>query len=370
MTDPRQEQLARVLVDYSLEVGPKTRLLISVAGPAEDLALAVYRLALRRGALANVYRAVPGAQEILLKAGSDRQLGFLPPEQLCQAREYNAHLMLRAPENTRELSGCDPKKQKLQGLSRKPWVRLFYGREKAGRLRWSLTYPPTQALAMEADMSLTEFEDFYYRACLCEERDPVAAWRAVARRQERLARFLSKKKEVRVIGPDTDLTVGVAGRKFVNCKGDRNMPDGEVFTSPVENATEGRVRFSFPAVYGGREVDDVRLVFRAGKVVEASAAKNQAYLHEMLDTDQGARRLGEFAVGVNYGIDRFTKSILFDEKIGGTVHMAVGMAFPAAGGRNQSSIHWDMICDLRRGGRILADGEVIQENGRFRRGLL
>jgi aminopeptidase len=370
MTDPRQEKLARVLVDYSLEIGPKSRLLISVNGPAEGLARAVYRLALRRGALVNVVAGVPGLAEVLLKEGSDRQIGFLPPEALCQAREYNAHLMLRAPENTRELSSCDPQKQKLQGLSRKPWVRLFYGREKAGQLAWCLTYPPTQALAMEADLSLTEFEDFYYRACLCEARDPVAAWRAVARRQEKLARFLSKQKVIRVVGPDTDLTVGVAGRKFVNCKGDRNMPDGEVFTSPVENATEGRVRFSFPAVYGGREVDDVRLVFRAGKVVEATAAKNEAFLHQMLDTDAGSRRLGELAVGVNYGIDRFTKSILFDEKIGGTVHMAVGLAFPAAGGRNQSAIHWDMICDLRRGGRVLVDGRVIQEQGRFRKGLL
>ncbi len=370
MSDPRQEKLARVLVDYSLEIGPKSRLLVSVNGRAEDLAREVYRLALRRGALVNVVQAVPGTQEILLKEGSDRQLGFLPPETLCQAREYDAHLMLRAPENTRELSGCDPKRQKLLGLARKPWVRLFYGREEAGRLAWCLTYPPTQALAMEADMSLAEFEDFYYRACLCHAADPVAAWRAVARRQEKLARFLSKKKVIRVVGPDTDLTVGVAGRKFVNCKGDRNMPDGEVFSSPIEDATEGRVRFTFPAVHNGREVEDVRLTFRSGRVVEATAAKNEAYLHQMLDTDKGARTLGEFAVGVNYGIDRFTKSILFDEKIGGTVHMAVGLAFPAAGGRNQSAIHWDMICDLRRGGKILADGEVIQEDGRFRKGLL
>ena len=370
MTDPRLEKLARVLVEYSLEIGPQSRLLISVAGPAEELARAVYRRALRRGALVSVVQSVPGLAEILLKQGSPRQLRFLPPEALEQARRYNAHLMLRAPENTRELSGCDPGRQKLQGLSRKPWVRLFYGREKRGLLRWCLTYPPTQALAMEADLSLGEFEDFYFRACLCGARDPVAAWQAVARKQERLARFLSRKKEIRLIGPDTDLTVGVAGRKFVNCKGDRNMPDGEVFTSPVEDATEGRVRFSYPALYGGREVQDVRLVFRAGRVVEASAAKNQAFLHQMLDSDPGARRLGEFALGVNYGIDRFTKSILFDEKIGGTVHMAVGLAFPAAGGRNQSAIHWDMICDLRRGGRILADGQVIQEQGRFRKGLL
>lgn len=369
MTDPRLEKLAKVLVEYSLELKPGDRLFVSASPAASGYVAAVYRQALRRGALVAAAIEAPGLSEILLKEGSRKQIEFLPPETLCRAREYNAHLMLRAPENTRELSNCDPGKQAVSSRARRPWVRLFYGREEKGLLRWSLSYPPTQALAMEADMSLAEFEDFYFRACLCHLPDPVAAWRATARRQQRLADFLSKKKEIRLIGPDTDLTVGVAGRKFVNCKGDRNMPDGEVFTSPVEDSAEGRVRFSYPVIYNGREVEDVRLVFRAGRVVEASAAKNEAFLHKMLDTDAGARRLGELAVGVNYGIDRFTKSILFDEKIGGTVHLALGMAFPIAGGRNRSAIHWDMICDLRRGGRLLADGRVIQENGRFRKGL-
>jgi len=369
MTDPRLERLARVLVDYSLAVKPGDRLMITAPPGAAEYVRAACRRALRRGALVSAALETPGLTEMLLKEGSARQLEFLPPESLCRARQYNAHLMFRAPENTRELSGCDPDKQKVLSRSRRPWVRLFYGREKQGRLRWCLTYTPTQALAMEAEMSLAEFEDFYFRACLCHRPDPVAAWRAVARRQERLARFLSRKREIRILAPDTDLTIGVAGRKFINCRGDRNMPDGEVFTSPLEGSAEGRVRFTFPAIYSGRVVEDVRLVFKAGKVVEASAAKNQGFLRQMLDTDPGARRLGEFAVGVNYGIKRFTKSILFDEKIGGTVHLALGLAFPAAGGRNQSAIHWDLICDLRRGGRLLADGQVIQENGRFRKGL-
>ena len=370
MNDPRLEKLARVLVDYSLGAKKGQKLLINASPAAVDLVQAVYRRALGRGCLVSAQMNVPGLAEILLKEGSRQQLEFLPPQAVFNAKAYDLHLMLRAPENTRELSGCDPARQKVVGGARRPWQKVFYGREAAGKLKWSLSCPPTQALAMEADMSLREFEDFYFRACLCHKADPVAAWKAVARRQEKLTRFLTRAKEIRVVGPDTDLVVGVAGRPFINCKGDMNMPDGEVFTSPVEDSAEGRIRYSFPVVYGGREVDDVRLVFRSGKVVEASAAKNEKLLHQMLDSDPGARRLGELAVGTNYNIKCFTKSILFDEKIGGTVHLALGMAYPSAGGKNKSAIHWDMICDLRRGGTIYADGKPIQKNGRFRKGLL
>ncbi len=372
MTDPRLEKLARVLVDYSLAVkkGQKLNVASSAGQWAVALVQAVYRRAIARGALVTAGLTVPGLAEILLKEGSRRQLEFLPPEAVFKARQYDAHLMLRSPENTRELSGCDPEKQRIAGRARAPWRKVFYGREARGLLKWSLTYPPTQAMAMDADMSLRDFEDFYFRACLCHKPDPVAAWKGVAARQERLARLLTRAKEVRIVAPDTDLTVSVAGRKFISCAGTMNMPDGEVFTSPVENSAEGRIRYSYPAIYNGREVEDVRLAFRRGRVVEATAGKNQPYLRKMLDSDPGARRLGELAVGTNYAIKRFTKEILFDEKIGGTAHLALGMAYPSAGGKNKSAIHWDMICDLRRGGALYADGKLVQKNGRFRRGLL
>jgi len=370
MSDPRAERLARVLVDYSLKVKRNGKLMISASPAALPLLRKVYRRALARGALVSVRLSAPGLAEILLKEGSRRQLEFLPPEAVFTAKAYDAHLALRAPENTRELSGCDPEKQGIQARARRPWQKAFFGREAKGLLRWCLTCPPTQALAMDADMSLTEFEDFYYRACLCHRADPVAAWRQQAARQARLARFLSRKKEVRIVGPDTDLVVGVAGRRFTSCAGEVNMPDGEVFCSPVEDSAEGHIRYTYPAIHAGREVFDVRLVFRAGKVVEASAGKNEKFLHGTLDSDPGARRLGELAVGTNYAIRRFTKSILFDEKIGGTVHLALGMAYPSSGGKNKSAIHWDMICDLRRGGKLYADGVLIQRDGRFRKGLL
>jgi aminopeptidase len=225
---------------------------------------------------------------------------------------------------------------------------------------------PTDAAAQDAEMSLEEFEEFVYAACMLNDPDPVAAWRRVRERQQVLVDWLRDKQEVRVIGPDTDLRVGVAGRTWINCFGDSNMPDGEVFTGPVETEVNGMVRFSFPAIYEGREVEDVRLWFENGVAVRWSAAKNEAFLTEMLHADEGARRVGEFAFGTNYGIQRFVKNLLFDEKIGGTMHMAMGTGYPESGSRNRSAIHWDMICDLREESEITVDGELFARNGKIR----
>jgi aminopeptidase len=214
-------------------------------------------------------------------------------------------------------------------------------------------------------MSLAEYEDFVYGAGMLDADDPVAVWRAVHDEQQRIADFLGAKKTIRLVGPDTDLTYHTAGRNWINADGHKNFPDGEVFTSPDESLTEGMIRYSFPAIYGGREVSDIRLVFREGKVVEASAAKGQDLLHSLLDMDEGARRLGEAAFGTNYGIQRFTKNILFDEKIGGTIHLALGSSFKEIGGRNESALHWDMICDMRSGGMAYADGELFYKDGKF-----
>ena len=238
-------------------------------------------------------------------------------------------------------------------------------RSASGALRWNVTLFPTDALAQDADMALAEFEDFVYGACLCDQPDPVAAWQEVARKQQILVDWLAGKSEVHLVGPDTDLTVGIAGRSFVNCCGDKNMPDGEVFTGPEETKVNGHVCFSFPAIYQGREVSGIRLWFEDGVVVKSSAAKNEAFLTQMLDTDEGARRLGEFAFGTNFGIQRFIKSILFDEKIGGTVHMALGGGYPETGSTNRSAIHWDMICDLRDGGEVTVDGELFAKDGKY-----
>jgi aminopeptidase len=215
-------------------------------------------------------------------------------------------------------------------------------------------------------MALADYEDFVFGAGMLEHADPAAAWRALSERQARVVNFLQSVREIRFVTPNgTDLRVGTAGRTWINCDGHENFPDGEVFTGPLENSTEGTVRFDFPAVHGGREVHGVSLTFREGRVVKASASKGEEYLLSMLDQDGGARVLGEVAIGCNYAITRHTRNTLFDEKIGGTFHLALGTAYPESGGKNQSALHWDMVCDLRRGGRIEADGRLISENGRF-----
>jgi aminopeptidase len=214
-------------------------------------------------------------------------------------------------------------------------------------------------------MSLREFEEFLFGAALVHEPDPIAAWQAISVEQQKLIDWLEDKDQVRLVGPDTDLHLSIKGRSWVNCDGHENFPDGEIFTGPVEDSVNGHVRFTYPACTDGREVEDVRLWFEEGKVVKATAAKNEAFLHTMLDTDEGARYLGEFAFGTNKGVQHFTKNILFDEKIGGTVHMAVGAGFPETGSKNRSGIHWDMICDLRQGGEVWVDGILFAKDGKF-----
>jgi aminopeptidase len=238
-------------------------------------------------------------------------------------------------------------------------------RTAAGELRWVGTLFPTAAQAQEADMSLADFEDFVYRACFVDQPDPEACWREISARQQRLVDWLRGKEQVRVEGPDVELTLSIAGRTFINSDGHKNMPSGEIFTGPVEESVNGWIRFTYPAIYGGREVQGIELRFEDGRVVEASAGKNESFLQAVLDTDPGARYLGEFAIGTNDGIDRFTKSILFDEKIGGTIHMAVGAGYPETGSKNESAVHWDMICDMRDGGRIWVDDELFYDSGVF-----
>ena len=231
--------------------------------------------------------------------------------------------------------------------------------------RWALTLFPTHAYASEAGMSLPAFEDFYYAACLAIDSDPVNAWKRQSEETQRLTEWIQGRKEVRIQAGDTDITLGVAGRNWIPCVGEHNMPDGEFFTAPVEDSVNGEICFSFPASYGGRTVSGVCLRFEDGKVVDARAEQGEDFLIEMLDTDDGARRLGELGIGTNFGIATGTKEILLDEKIGGTVHMAVGMAYPESGGTNSSAVHWDMVCDLREGGSITVDGEELQRDGRF-----
>jgi len=220
---------------------------------------------------------------------------------------------------------------------------------------------------MEAEMGLEEYQDFFFRACHADEGtpDPVAYWKGIKKEQAKTIERIEGHDQVRLRGPHVDLTLSIKDRRFVNACGLQNLPDGEIYTGPVEDSANGWVQYTFPAVYGGRVVEGIELVFENGKVVKASARQNQDYLLEMLETDPGAKFIGEFAIGTNYGIDRFTRSILLDEKIGGSFHMALGAGYPETGSVNRSRLHWDMICDLRQDSEIHLDGELLYKDGQF-----
>ena len=365
MPDPRIANLAKVIVDYSVGIKPGDQVFLTATPAAAPLIQEVYKLIMQRGGHLTPIISLPGMNPIFYEYANDDQLSYVPPVLKQVIETFDVRIAISSETNTRELANADPAKQARHAQARRSLTQTFLDRSASGALRWNVTLFPTDALAQDADMALAELEDFVYGACLCDRPDPVAAWQEVARKQQILVDWLAGKRKVHLVGPDTDLTIGIAGRSFVNCCGDKNMPDGEVFTGPEETRVNGHVCFSFPAIYQGREVSGIRLWFEDGVVVKSSAAKNEAFLTQMLDTDEGARRLGEFAFGTNFGIQRFIKSILFDEKIGGTVHMALGGGYPETGSTNRSAIHWDMICDLREGGEVTVDGELFAKDGKY-----
>jgi aminopeptidase len=365
MQDPRFEKFAKLLIEYSLQVKKGDLMIISGADIAAPLVRAAYREAMRAGAHVTARLTIDGLEEFFYKEASDEQLTFVSPFSKFDYEKATVLLTLWGGFNTKNLTGIDPKRKSAAQKARLELTKIFMERTATGDMRWCGTMFPNQANAQEAEMSMEEYEDFVFKACFVDRPDPTAEWRRVEREQERIVLFLNAKKVIKVEGIDTDLTLTVAGRKWINCCGRMNMPDGEVFTGPIEDSAQGIVRFTYPAIYGGREVTDVRLTFKDGKVTQAKAEKGEDFLRAMIDTDDGAKRVGEFAMGTNYGIQRFTKDILFDEKIGGTIHLALGHSLAESGGVNESGIHWDMICDLKNGGRMWADGEKFYEDGKF-----
>jgi aminopeptidase len=333
---------------------------------AEPLVQAVYEEVLRAGGLPIMQLATEEAAAAFYALAGDEQLDWVPPTAEWAAENADVRIAIMADANARALSRADPKKQARSQKARKPLMETSMRRSAEGGYRWAVTLFPTHAYAGEAGMSLTEYEDFYYAACLATDVDPVTAWQRQSDEVRRLTEWIEGREEIHVKANGTDVRLNVSGRTWIPCVGERNMPDGEFFTAPVEDSAEGEVAFSFPATYAGREVSGVRFRFEGGRVVDATAERGENFLHEMLDTDGGARRLGELGIGTNYGISTGTKEILLDEKIGGTVHMAIGMAYPETGGTNDSAVHWDMVCDLRGGGSLTVDGVQLQRNGRFR----
>ena len=360
MKDERLVKLARVLVDYSVGAGEGEQVVVSGGVAAESLIKEVYARLLDVGAIPIPQVSLPGIQELFFGRAKEIHYEKTPPVVRSLYEGAGAFISIMAPQNTRALAAVDPQKQQALSKRDKTLQEMVLSKD-----RWALTLFPTEALAQESDMSLDDYEEFVFQAMALNEDDPVRYWREKAKEQGRLSEQLEEADEVRITGPGTDLTLSVKGRTFLNGDGTHNMPCGEVFTGPVEDSANGEVFFGIPVAVAGREVLDVKLRFEGGKVVEASAEKGEEYLNAMLDADEGARYLGELGIGTNYGIPRATKNILFDEKLGGTVHLAVGRSYEKTGGKNESSVHWDLICDLREGGELYADGQLIQKDGRF-----
>ena len=365
MADPRLAKWAKALVGYSVEVEAGQVVAISGEVAAAPLLLEIQREVVARGAYPVLLPILPGAFATLLRDGSDAQLEYISPVERFRRVEADRSIYVLAEGNTREIAEVDPKLLTVLQRARRELIELEDARTAAGEFDWTLTLFPTDAYAQEAGMSTEAYTDFVLAACKLDHEDPVEAWRAQGAEQQRLIDWLAGKREVHLRGPETDLRLSVEGRTWLNADGRRNFPDGEIFTGPVEDSVNGTIRFSFPAVEAGREVDGVRLRFEQGRVVEATAEKNEAYLLEQLDVDAGARHLGEFAFGTNFDISRFTKNVLFDEKIGGTAHMAIGAGYPDTGSTNTSSVHWDLILDLRQGGEVDVDGEPFMRDGRY-----
>jgi len=384
MHDPRLDKLAQVLVHYSIQAKPGQ--IVRVSGPpiASPAITAVYAELLRAGAHPVVRCAPDDLQELFYELASDEQLSFTSPLLEHEVETIDASIGFWAETNTKALSNIDATKQAKASAARRPVMDRFMQRYADKELKWVGTMYPTQASAQDAEMSLRQYADFVFAAGHLDKPDPAAEWARIREQQQKLADYLAGKKIIRFQSPNgTDLTVNVEGMTWVNCHGDCNFPDGEVFTGPNLQADDGGVNgvvnYSFPAVHNGHEAHNISLTFEKGRVTQATADKGEKFLLQMLDQDEGARNLGEIAIGTNYAIQQYTKNTLFDEKIGGTFHAAVGAGYPETGNANSSGLHWDMVCDLRSaenggvhgnlqgggGGTITVDGEVISKDGRF-----
>jgi aminopeptidase len=365
--DIRLLNFAKILIDHSTHVGSGDRVAITTTTTAEPLVRALYALVLDRGGHPHVLFDLDGQDELLFSHAREDQLDFVPLFHKIAFEEFDVLIKIRAETNTRGLASVDPQRQARRQKAMFSLIQAQLERGADKTLRWVSTLYPTNAYAMESGMGFNEYQDFVFRAMHADEGtpDPVAHWQGVEKEQQRIIDRIQGGDRVELKGPNVDLSLSIKDRVFKNACGEHNMPDGEIYTGPVEDSANGWVRYTYPAMYHGRIVEGIELKFEGGKVVQASAKENEDYLLKMLDTDAGSRYIGEFAIGTNFEIDRFTKSILFDEKIGGTFHMALGAGYPETGSQNKSDIHWDMICDLREDSQIKVDGEVVYKNGEF-----
>jgi aminopeptidase len=370
VADTRVQKFAKVLVEHSARIVPGDRVLIEATTAAEPLVHELFIQILERGGHPHPMVALPGMMpfsqdELYLTYAKGAQLDFVPTFYKIAYDQFESRIRIHSATNTRGTTNIDPLKAQRRSKATSVITEAQMRRGAEGVFKWVTTLYPTDAYAQDAGMSLKDYEDFVFNAVHANEDDPIAYWNSTAAGQQKAIDFLAGQDIIALRGPNVDLTLSIKGRKFMNSTGLYNMPDGEIFTGPVEDSVNGWVKFTYPAIYGGVAVEGAELTFSNGRVEQAKAEKNQEYLIKMLESDDGSRYLGEFAIGTNFDINKFTGNILFDEKIGGTFHMALGAGYPETGSHNKSAIHWDMICDLRTDSEILVDGELFYKNGEF-----
>lgn len=359
------KKYAQLLTNYCLEIREGDKVLISTTTLAEPLVREVYRAALEAGAsLVECDFSFREQEKLLLDHASDAALRTESPTRRLMMETFDCYLVIRAPFNLRETQNVDAARRKIRAEAGAEISKIYFERTADRRLRRNLCQFPTDASAQEAGMSLSEYEDFVFGACCLFDDDPQQRWLDRRAEQQRIVDYLNRCTTVRYRADGTDISFSTEGRKWINSDGQTNMPSGEVYTSPVENSANGTVHFTYPCIYQGNEVEGVTLHVRDGWIESWEARQGKGFLDKIMEMP-GTRRFGEAAIGTNYNIRRMTKNILFDEKIGGTIHMAIGQSYLQCGGKNESPVHWDMITDMTRGGEIFADGELIYQSGQF-----
>ncbi|PWB54122.1 MAG: aminopeptidase [Anaerolineales bacterium] len=360
-------KLAQILVDHSTYVKPGDRVAIETTTNAVELVSHIYELVLQRGGHPHILLNLPDQDQVFFKFANPDQLAYTPTFQQLVTDQFEVYIRVRADIDPRCLSDVPAEKQSQRQKGMAPVRNRMLQRGADNSLRWVLTQFPTEGYAKEAGMSLPEYTQFLLAACHADENtpNPVAHWEFIRLQQSRMIESIEGHELIKLQGPNVDLSLSVKGRKFNNSFGRHNLPDGEIYTGPVEGSANGWVKFTYPAIYQGRVVEGVELEFKNGRVVSARAKVGEDLLKAMIDSDEGSHYLGEFAIGTNFEIDRFTRNILFDEKLGGTFHLALGAGYPETGSKNTSVIHWDMICDLRHDSEMLVDGTAIYRNGKF-----
>ena len=362
------ERLAKLVVNYSIKVKKGDR--VFVVGPtlAKDLILAIYAEILKAGGHTLIQSQVEGAPEIFFKYASEEQLVYVDNIQKIVFKEFDGLIQILGDYNPYKHAAVDPKKMaKMQSApGRFELMSIMNERYSKGEFNWVIAPFPCQSLAQEAKMDLFSYFDFVEKALLLDKEDPVSEWTQIDQEQEKITDYLNKVEKIHVIGEDTDLILSVKGRKWINCSGQNNLPDGEVFTGPIEDSVNGHIRFTYPGIYSGKEIENIYLEFKDGKVVKGTADKGEELLQEILKI-QNADILGEFAIGTNYGIQTFTKNMLFDEKMGGTMHCALGLGPEETGSKNKCAIHWDILKDMKLpGSKVIADDKVVYEEGQWK----